>query len=112
MTIHWQWDGKSGNTTALAHIKQDLLKISMEMESDRSDSETLLAKPKKDFESGRPILHYIYRNIPKHIDGNSDYPYEGAAILKMDHADLNRLKGNYFTSRASKGAYQLVRKNA
>lgn len=110
VNIDWNWDGKTGKATAKAHIKQDFLKISMEMESDKSSSETLLAKPKKDSESGRPILYYIYRNIPKNINGKVNLPYEGAAILKLDHTNLDCLKGNYFTSRSSSGHYQLTRK--
>lgn len=109
MIIHWNWDGKSGTTNAKAYIQQNFLTMSMEMVSNESDSETLLAKPKKDPESGRPILYYVYRNIPKHINGVQKNPYEGAAILKLDHTDLNRLKGNYFTNSSSSGHYELVR---
>jgi hypothetical protein len=109
MIIHWNWDGRSGTTNAKAYIQQNFLTMSMEMVSNESDSETLLAKPKKDPESGRPILYYVYRNIPKHINGVQKPPYEGAAILKLDHTDLNCLKGNYFTNSSSSGHYELVR---
>lgn len=47
MTIHWQRKEDKGIAKATAHIKQDLLKISMEVDSEDSDSITLLAKPKR-----------------------------------------------------------------
>lgn len=110
MYIDWNWQGKNGTVVADAHIKQSFIKISMEVESVNSDSETLLATPKKDPESGRPILYYIYRTLPKKINGNTTAPYEGAAILKLDHKDLNCLKGNYFTNNDSHGHYTLKKR--
>lgn len=110
MTINWHWADKSGVVEANAFIKQSFTKISMEVESPGSDSETLLAIPKKDPESGRPILYYIYRTAPKKINGNRSTPYEGAAILKLDHVNSDCLKGNYFTNNSSHGHYELNKK--
>jgi len=110
MTIHWRWDDKKGVAQATAHIKQDFLKMSMEVASEDSDSSTLLAKPQKDPESGRAILFYIYRNTPKLKNGNKSLPYDGTAILKLDHTSLNILEGNYYTDRSTRGYYELKRK--
>lgn len=111
MTIHWEWEKNKGIANATAHIKQDLLKMSMEVESEDSDSFTLLAKPKKDPESGRAILYYIYRTTPKRKNGNENLPYDGTAVLKLDHNGFDLLKGNYYTDRPTTGYYELRRKS-
>ncbi len=110
MTIHWKWGDKEGKAQAVAHIKQDFLRISMEVSSEDSDSNTLLAKPQKDSESGRAILYYIYRNTPKLKNGNQSLPYIGTAILKLGHTNFDLLEGNYYTDRTTTGYYKLKRK--
>ncbi|WP_321853400.1 Cap15 family cyclic dinucleotide receptor domain-containing protein [Paraburkholderia tropica] len=109
MTIHWQGPDKEGEVNALAVIKQDFIRMSMEVTSDRSESETLMAHPKKDPESGRPLLYYVYRVVPKMIDGESTHSYEGAAILKFSDNGAGQLSGNYFTSQKTKGRFSLTR---
>lgn len=109
MQIHWTSTKEHGVVDATAHIKQNFLNLSMDVESPKSDSETLLAKPKKEESSGRPLLYYIYRNTPKGINGNKGSPYEGAAILKLDHEKVGCLKGNYFTSAHTRGYFELNR---
>lgn len=109
MQIHWVGPDKSGTVTAKATIRQDFLRISMEVASDGSDSETLVVKPKKDPESGRPILYYVYRVVPKKLSNETGSSYEGAAILKFEAAQTHRLSGNYFTSRKTVGHFILQR---
>ena len=109
MRIHWQKADNNGVVRANALIKQDLLRISMEVSSEDSDSETLMAYPKKDPESGRPVLYYVYRVVPKNIKADAGASYEGAAILKLSNLGLNKLSGNYFTSRRSMGYFELTR---
>jgi hypothetical protein len=109
MSIHWQNAEKSGFVTATAQIKQDLLRVSMEVFSRDSDSETLIALPKRDPESGRPILYYVYRVVPKNIKVDAGSSYEGSAILKVSNASYDRLSGNYFTSRRGTGHFELRR---
>jgi hypothetical protein len=109
MLIHWQKADGNGITRASAVIKQDLLRISMEVSSKDSDSETLMAHPKRDPESGRPMLYYVYRVVPKNIDPDAGQAYEGSAILKLSNTGINELSGNYFTSRQTKGYFELTR---
>lgn len=111
MKIFWVGDNVNGVANASATIKQDFLQISMEVKSDRSDSETMMARPKKDPESGRPLLYYVYRVIPKQIDVSAGASYEGSAILKFDGVGTGTdcLRGNYFTSRRTKGHFVLER---
>lgn len=109
MTIHWQGAGKSGTVSARAYIKQDLLRISMEVFSRDSDSETLIVQPKRDPESGRPILYYVYRVIPKNVGQGGGGSYEGSAILRLSNSRAHRWGGNYFTSRQTLGHFELSR---
>jgi len=109
MEIHWVSPETSGAVSAIATIRQDFLRISMEVVSDGSDSETLMARPKKDPESGRPLLYYVYRVVPKQVSANAGPSYEGAAILKFDSENLHSLRGNYFTSRKTLGHFVLQR---
>lgn len=97
---------KSGEVWAAATIKQDFLKLSMEVHSRDSDSETLLAQPKRDAESGRPLLYYIYRVIPKRTQGKNQVPYDRAAILKLLPTDHVGLQGNYFTDAKARGHFE------
>jgi hypothetical protein len=109
MKIHWQGNNNNGEVEASAVIKQDLMRLSMEVTSPGSDSETLIAQPKKDPESGRPILYYVYRVVPKQLGGQSGTPYEGAAILRFSSSAVDALSGNYFTSQNTKGHFVLTR---
>lgn len=109
VSIHWNWGGKQGTKTAIAHIKQDFFRLSMELVSDESESETLMVKPKKDPESARPLIYYIYRNESAQGATNPRPPHKGAAILKLDHNNQNLLKGNYFTDEATNGHFEMRR---
>jgi hypothetical protein len=107
MTIHWQRNGETGQATAKATVKQDLLRISIDVEAPDSDSQTLSVLPKQDPESGRPMLHYIYLVTPHAIGPSPSSPYNGAAILKIGHDQT--FSGNYWTSSPSTGRFVLTR---
>ncbi|QBQ56008.1 hypothetical protein [Nitrosococcus wardiae] len=107
VSIHWNRENKQGTKTAIAHIKQDFFRLSMELISDESESETLMVKPKKDPESAKPLIYYIYRNESAQGVANPRPPHKGAAILKLDHNDQNLLKGNYFTDQATNGHFEM-----
>jgi hypothetical protein len=74
-----------------------------------SDSETLAVMPKRDPESGRPIVFYVYRVIPKKTTASAGDAYEGSAILKIRSAGADYLGGNYHTSRHTTGHFELRR---
>lgn len=110
MIIHYEWEGKKGTSNAKAVITQNFLKIGMDVEAEDSDSQTLMAKPKKDAETGRAELYYIFLTTPKDKGGSeSKTTYKGAAILKLNlHCD-QKMEGNYFTDRETCGYYELER---
>jgi hypothetical protein len=107
MIIHWQRGEHTGQVAATAVIRQTLLKLSMEVFSEGSESETLVALPRRDPESGRPLLYYVYRVVPKAGKSDAGHAYEGSALLKL--ADKNTLSGNYFTSQSTRGRFSLTR---
>ncbi|HHW2588834.1 TPA: hypothetical protein ACUUDZ_004768 [Pseudomonas aeruginosa] len=109
MKIHWSQNGKEGIVDAKASIKQNLVSLSMEVCSAGSDSETIVVKTSKDSVSGRPVIFYFYRVIPKNIGGEPSLPYEGASTLKLFTEENEILRGNYFTNRDTKGRFELTR---
>ena len=109
MTIHWRRDGDLGVVAAIANVKQDFWRMSMEVRSPGSDSQTLSIQPKRDAESGHPMLHYLYRVTPHAIGAANRPPYNGAAILRLDGDQA--MQGNYWTSSPSIGHFSLTRKS-
>jgi len=109
MEIHWHREGQRGVVNAEATVRQDFLRVSMEVRSPKSDSQTLIAQPKKDPESGRPMLYYVYLVIPKAVGANPGQPYHGAAILKFSETGGGELSGNYWTTQQTGGHFRLSR---
>jgi hypothetical protein len=110
MEIHWQRQGQEGVVHAKATVKQDFLRVSMEVRSPKSDSQTLIAQPRKDPESGRPILYYVYLVLPKSLGADPGSPYHGAAILKFFDDRGGQLRGNYWTTQHTRGHFRLYRR--
>jgi hypothetical protein len=109
MIIEWNRGEQSGEVSATATIRLDFLRISMEVHSKDSDSETLLAQLKRSPETGLPLLFYVYRVHPKRTAGN-DYPlYDGSAVLKLSSNTKLGLEGNYFTDAKTRGHFRLTR---
>jgi SMODS-associating 2TM, beta-strand rich effector domain len=108
--INWQGDGRRGVVDAEATVRQDFLRVSMEVRSPKSESQTLIAQPKKDPESGRPLLYYVYLVTPKAVGANPSLPYHGAAILKFSEAGGGELSGNYWTTQQTAGHFRLSRR--
>jgi SMODS-associating 2TM, beta-strand rich effector domain len=110
MEINWQGEHGDGVVAAEAPVKQNFLRFSMEVRSPKSDSQTLIAQPKKDPESGRPLLYYVYLVIPKAVGADPGPPYHGAAILRFSEAGGGELSGNYWTSQRTGGHFRLLRR--
>jgi len=108
MRIEWTHKGKKGVKEATATIRQTFLKISMEVDSHDSYSETIVAQPKKDPESGRPILVYVFRVTPRRT-GAETPSYLGSATLRLLPGKRLALAGNYFTDAESQGHFQIRR---
>lgn len=109
--INWHWGDTSGRKKAKAQIKQTLLKISIELQSNESESVTLLVVPHKDVNSSRPGLYYLYRNEPSRGAAQTQKSHLGAALLKVDPDTNQRLRGNYFTDRSTNGQFTFRRES-
>ncbi|MBL5826867.1 hypothetical protein [Serratia fonticola] len=105
--IHWVKGEEHGIVEGDAWIKQSLINMSMGINTQDSESETLIVQPQKDSVSGRPMIYYIYKNTPKNTSPKNPGAYEGTALLKICLTNKNELNGNYYTNRASHGYYIL-----
>ena len=108
-SIDWVKDGKTGLALGTVSIKQNFFTLSIEMDAPRSESRTIALSVKKDPESARPLLHYIYEVREKYQSPGQTMVYQGAASLVVDVATYDRLSGNYFTSRESGGHFEFRR---
>ncbi len=111
--IKIDWRGPQGKfgtiVDADATIRQDFLRVSMEVKSPGSNSRTLIAEPKKDPASGRPLLYYVYLVDPIDVGPKPGLPYYGVAILQFSDIGVGQLSGNYWTSQQTRGHFQLSR---
>ena len=105
--IHYEWNGKKDMKEGRAIIKQNFINLSIEFITNQSETETLIVQPKRNAESGRLQLYYIYRTIPNNSTAAQQNSYMGTAILKFDPDNNCLLQGNYFTDRDTKGVFKL-----
>ncbi|MDM0079225.1 hypothetical protein QTI17_01340 [Variovorax sp. J31P179] len=108
-SIDWVRGEQVGRAVGRVIIKQDFFKISIEMDAERSESRTLALAVKKDPESSRPLLHYIYEVREKYTSPGQNKVYQGAASLVVGAASNDELVGNYFTSRGTGGRFHFCR---
>jgi hypothetical protein len=112
MTIEWKGPvaAGSGTSKAVATIRLDLLKISIDVIADNSISHTLAVTAQKDPESSRPRLVYVFLVEPQAVSGPSGIPYRAAAVLHhYREAEGEILRGKYWTERQTVGNYVLRR---
>jgi hypothetical protein len=94
-TITSSW--KAGQSPAALEIVQTASFIRVALYALESHSESRTA----DFEirgDGRPVLNYIYENIPKSAAANTMERHEGTAALTY-FSDKRLLEGGYYTGR-------------
>jgi hypothetical protein len=107
--IHWVQGNNSGVALGTAHITQDFFRFGIDVDASNSASNTIALVLKKDTETGKPLLHYIYEVREKHTRPGGDNVYRGAASLTFDALSDRQLSGNYFTSRSTAGRFQFSR---
>jgi hypothetical protein len=112
--IAWNWKNgditKTGKKNGRVVIKQSLLKFSVDLITDESESTTLVVKPFKDVESDQPAFYYMYKSESIEPGSGGAIEHKGAAVLKVPHGTLNTLSGNYFTNRSTYGRFTFERK--
>jgi hypothetical protein len=107
ITINWQdlKNGLNGKVGGTAEIKCSLHKITMTINTDGSNSETLCCHPRKT-ETERELL-YIYSNRAKNNPNTKSQNQSGAGMLKVQNS--NKLEGNYWTDTQTKGTIIFVK---
>jgi hypothetical protein len=102
--LRGRWSGtitssfQTGQRPAVLEIVQTASALGLALYSMDSHSESRTA----DFElrrDGRPVLHYIYENIPKSTAAGSMERHEGTAALTY-FGDKRLLEGGYYTGRS------------
>lgn len=113
---YWDMDikprgDKHEDTTikAEANIRQDFLRISMDVKARDSNSNTIAAIPKKNSESGLPQLHYIFLVTTNPKPYKTADTYMGAAILNVGPLEKGGISGNYWTAQETSGFYELYK---
>jgi hypothetical protein len=92
---------------AKAIIRQDFMRISMDVIAQDSKSITLAAIPTRGFDSKLPQLHYFFLVTTKPKAKEPSKNYKGAAILDLDYLGRGEVTGNYWTSQETSGHYRL-----
>lgn len=108
-SINWVKGDEVGQAIGKVYIKQNFFSISIEVNADRSESRTIALSVKRDPESARPLLHYIYEVREKYTSPGQNMVYQGAASLLVDVVSNDLLGGNYFTSRGFGGRFEFQR---
>ena len=107
--INWQWQNKTGTVDAEAHVTQTMFKLSIDMQSARTRSHTASVVMNKPSFSSAPTLYYLYDAEPTAGYEDDNPAHHGAAILRFDIGNENKLQGNYFTDRSSRGHFVMRR---
>lgn len=111
ITINYfsECENKTKEIFGKCQIYQNIYSLSINIQTETSESETLSISSEKDPVSGYIKLHYIYKNdVIKQDDGALPDMYLGTAILKVKN-NSDYLNGKYFTSRSGKGHFSLSR---
>lgn len=116
--ISGTWDGfiyygtkdKPGQKAAVLHIYQSISKIRLVLETDESQSETLVALPERDENFSRFKLFYIFENTRKEaVQEHPGQLYRGTAFIEMGPGKPAEINGSYFTDQKREGAIRFTR---
>lgn len=89
---------------ATLYIKQSLLSVHVTMKSGESKSKSITAVIDEIAEE--KLLIYCYLNTPSSEYRNRSEIHYGTAMLCVD--DLNKLTGNYYTDRKTRGSMEFI----
>jgi len=110
--IEFDDKGKSQSRDVQLEIKHLLTRISMILDSNESNSRTLVVHAEKDRDFARYRLYYVYLNERKEGVAGGGERYRGLAILRIEQTSPLQMVGDYFTETDRKGALKLTRVTA
>lgn len=105
--IHYKWGQKEGDRNTKVSIKQDFNRIIVILKTDESISRSILAK--FDIDENKCIydLYYTYVNEPTITIQDRSSIHYGTTRFHFDLANTSVLKGEYWTSRDTKGTIEI-----
>lgn len=107
--IHYVRDGAPQAKAAMLHVHQTLFSVRLLLETDESESETLVARPERDPDFSRFKLFYIYENKRKEGVQEAGRIYRGTAFIVLEPGRPNALSGAYFTEQGTVGSLEFAR---
>lgn len=109
-TIHYQRDGAARQKQATLQIHQSLLRVRLLLETDESESHTLIVYPQRDADFQRFRLYYVYENRTKEGQEQRRPSYRGIAIVRVELKPKFVLAGDYFTEQNGVGTVLFTRR--
>lgn len=97
----------NGEKTTNVGIKQDLFGIQVNLQSDETNSSSLVANILE--ERGKRYLIYTYITDPKQEVRDKNPVQWGTA--KIDITDLNNARGYYWTTQGTQGSIEIAKNN-
>lgn len=106
-TLHFTHDGKASEIPASLDIEQNLNVISLILETDNAESETVVVYPRR-LSNGRLELLYVYETRTKEGRPPPFYRYRGTAVLRVQDRHKS-LVGTYYTEQGGSGTVSFTR---
>ena len=108
-TIHYMWNGDEGERPTIVKICQSFNHVNVILSTSESDSRSVSAEFDIDEKRGIYSLYYTYVNEPQITIQSRSAIHYGTTRLNFNLDDTTELKGEYWTSRGTKGTIELHR---
>jgi hypothetical protein len=106
-TIRFIREGQVAETAASLDVEQNLNVVSLVLETDSAESETIVVYPRR-LSNGRRELLYVYETHRKEGKPPPFYRYRGTAILRIENSHCS-LVGTYYTEQGGSGTVSFTR---
>ena len=106
-TIHFIREGQAAEAAASLDVEQNLNVVSLVLQTDNAESETIVVYPRR-LSNGRRELLYVYETRRKEGKPPPFYRYRGTAILRIEDRHSS-LVGTYYTEQGGSGTVSFTR---
>ena len=106
-TLHYVWNGQEGDRSTNVKILQNFNHVTVILSTSESDSRSVSASFDIDEKRGIYALYYTYVNEPNITIQDRSAIHYGTTRLRYDPDNPSVLKGEYWTSRDTKGTMEL-----
>ena len=108
-TLHYVWNGQEGDRSTSVNILQSFNHVTVILSTSESDSRSVFASFDIDEKRAVYALYYTYVNEPNITIQDRSAIHYGTTRLRFEPDNLSVLKGEYWTSRDTKGTMELHR---